>query len=127
MRSRWIYTSMWMGMDKSIPASHWFGTAETNPFGIYNFNDLTAGIYLVDVAEGDPNLPIDGFGNPYRLTTGNDPLQVDLADGEVYLSVDFGFADGRYCRRYNLAGPERGWCAEWWGIRHRRRGGQFIY
>lgn len=69
-------------------------TTQTNVLGIYIFSDLSAGNYIVDVAEHDPDLPADGYGNPYILTTGNDPLAVALADGETYLSADFGFSAG---------------------------------
>lgn len=69
-------------------------TAQTNGFGNYTFNDLSVGNYIVDVAEHDPDLPVDGYGNPYILTTGNDPLAVALADGAIYLNADFGFSAG---------------------------------
>ncbi len=69
-----------------------FGTADDVLFpsettaadGSYDFTNLPAGLYRVDV--DDTTLP-SGFGP----TTGNDPLDVTLSAGEDYNGADFGY------------------------------------
>ncbi|UCD25342.1 MAG: DUF11 domain-containing protein, partial [Gemmatimonadota bacterium] len=69
-------------------------TATTDLSGNYLFENLPAGDYLVDVDTGDSDLPADGYGNPYILSTNNDPHIVGLTDGQVYALADFGFTAG---------------------------------
>lgn len=69
-------------------------TASTNASGNYLFTNLAAGRYLVDVDTADTDLPNDGYGNDYVLTTANDPKLVILSAGQSYLDADFGFAPG---------------------------------
>lgn len=59
--------------------------------GGYTFANLPAGSYLVDVDTLDADIPLDGNGVRYGLSTGNDPLPVSLAEGETYVDADFGF------------------------------------
>jgi uncharacterized repeat protein (TIGR01451 family) len=56
----------------------------TQANGSYLFTGLPAGDYCVDVR--DDTVP---FG--YVLSTGNDPMTVTLAQGEVYDDADFGY------------------------------------
>ncbi len=59
--------------------------------GFYMFSGLASGVYWVDVDTGDLDLPTDIDGNPYILSTGNDPISVTLPTS-VYTDVyDFGF------------------------------------
>ena len=53
--------------------------------GIYDFTNLAAGTYLVDVDETSALLV--GFG----LTGGTDPMPVSITAGEDYNAADFGF------------------------------------
>ena len=70
-------------------------TATTDADGVYLFEYLPAGGYLVDVDTTDGDLPTDD-GNRYVLTTNNDPLSVTLVTAQNYLDADFGFtAPGR--------------------------------
>ena len=69
-------------------------TTSTDASGNYLFANLAAGRYLVDVDTADTDLPNDGYGNDYVLTTANDPELVILAINETYLEADFGFAPG---------------------------------
>ncbi len=70
-------------------------TVETNSDGGYLFRDLPAGNYLVDVDAADADLPTDGNGDQYILSTANDPQQVTLATAnDVFLDADFGFTPG---------------------------------
>jgi hypothetical protein len=69
-------------------------TATTNISGTYLFSYLPAGDYLVDVDTSDSDLPLDSYGNPYVLSTENDPHAVTLADGQDYKDADFGFTAG---------------------------------
>ena len=52
--------------------------------GDYDFNNLSAGPYCVDV--DDSTLPA-----PYDPTTNNEPLTVQLADGQDFNVADFGY------------------------------------
>lgn len=65
--------------------------ASTDASGNYQFDFLAAGNYLVVVDESDPQLPVDGNGDPYILSTGNNPLVVTLIASQTYLDADFGF------------------------------------
>ena len=56
--------------------------------GNYLFDNVNAGDYLVVVS--DVNDVLDGL----NLTGGEDPLPVQLEDGEVFLDADFGYAAG---------------------------------
>ncbi|MHC4402496.1 MAG: InlB B-repeat-containing protein [Planctomycetota bacterium] len=58
----------------------------TNVGGLYEFFDLNAGVYWVDVDETSETLT--GFA----LTAGPDPLLLDLAAGQAYDQASFGFA-----------------------------------
>ena len=69
-------------------------TTETNLDGNYQFVDLAAGSYLVDVDTTDTSLPTDGNGDPYVLTTGNDPLAVTVTATQSFVDADFGFGIG---------------------------------
>lgn len=69
----------------------------TDANGWYLFADLPAGTYFVDVDERDEDMPTDAAGRTWIQTmlTGenkHDPHRIVLADGEVYLQADFGFA-----------------------------------
>jgi hypothetical protein len=66
----------------------------TDPLGYYQFTGLPAGDYLVIVDTADGDLPTDGDGHPYVLSTHNDPHPVTLAAGESYQDADFGFTIG---------------------------------
>jgi uncharacterized repeat protein (TIGR01451 family) len=66
-------------------------TATTGADGDYLFEYLAAGYYLVIVDTIDSDLPTDGYGAFYYLTTGNDPHPVTLATAQNYLDADFGF------------------------------------
>ena len=57
----------------------------TNGGGAYDFANLVAGTYLVDVDEA--SAPLVGFS----LTGGTDPLPVSITAGEDYNAADFGF------------------------------------
>ena len=63
---------------------------ETNANGYYLFDDLDAGVYVVDVNVFDADMP-----DQYVCTTNNDPLTVHLGEGEDYLDADFGFMASR--------------------------------
>lgn len=69
-------------------------TTVTDADGMYLFDLLIAGNYLVDVDQTDTDIPVDGFGNRMVETTGVDPRAVNLTAGETDLTVDFGFAPG---------------------------------
>lgn len=69
-------------------------TDTTDASGLYLFEYLPAGNYLVDVDTSDPDLPADAFGNLYQLSTNNDPQPVALASGQDYTDADFGFSAG---------------------------------
>lgn len=73
-------------------------TMDTDATGFYEFHGLYADgalDYWVVVDESDGDLPLDGNGQPYILSTENNPLLVtDLAVGEVYSDADFGFTPG---------------------------------
>ncbi|PIQ62061.1 MAG: hypothetical protein COV99_07280, partial [Bacteroidetes bacterium CG12_big_fil_rev_8_21_14_0_65_60_17] len=56
----------------------------TQPNGAYSFTGLPAGDYCVDVR--DDTVP---FG--FVLTTGNDPMTVNLSSGEQFDDADFGY------------------------------------
>lgn len=76
------------GVDAMIAAT------STITDGYYLFDDLPAGNYLVDVDTADADLPTDGYGEPFVLSTDNDLLAVTLAVAEAYLDADFGFTAG---------------------------------
>ncbi len=69
-------------------------TTPTDSSGNYLFTGLPAGDYLVDVDTTDADLPTDGYGNRYVLSTDNDPHAVTLAAGQEYLDADWGFTTG---------------------------------
>ena len=76
-------------------------TTSTDADGNYLFTGLYVGTasnparYLVDVDTTDPDLPLDGSGNRYILSTGNDPKLVTLTPtNKTYLDADFGFTPG---------------------------------
>ena len=69
-------------------------TTVTASGGLYDFPNLPAGNYLVDVDTTDPQLPTDGNGDRYVLSTSNDPHPVSLSNGEDYNDADFGFSPG---------------------------------
>ena len=66
----------------------------TNSSGLYSFTGLPAGNYLVDVDTDDDDLPNDGNGNDYVLSSNNDPHDVALTTGQSYTTADFGFTAG---------------------------------
>jgi hypothetical protein len=65
-------------------------TTTTGSDGEYLFEYLSAGNYLVIVDTGDDDLPTDGFGERYYLTTDN-PHPVTLVTSQDYEDADFGF------------------------------------
>ncbi|MEW5868418.1 MAG: SdrD B-like domain-containing protein [Chloroflexota bacterium] len=86
---------------------HLVGSTATDSNGHYLFSRLPAGNYLVDVDQLDSDLPLDGSGNRYVLSTDeipastntlngpdNDPLDVTLSSGQNYTDADFGFTAG---------------------------------
>jgi hypothetical protein len=58
----------------------------TDENGLYLFEDLQPGTYIVDVNSNDEDMP-----PLYYCTTGNDPMTVVLGTGEHYRDADFGF------------------------------------
>lgn len=60
-------------------------TTSTDPNGIYRFDNLPPGDYVVFVNTSDPDMP-----PAYSNTTPN-PLGVSLGAGETYNDADFGF------------------------------------
>jgi uncharacterized repeat protein (TIGR01451 family) len=58
------------------------GTQTTNGGGIYRFNGVLAGNYIVDVVNGTVPAGL-------VLTTANDPMAIALAGGECRLTADF--------------------------------------
>ncbi len=62
-------------------------TETTDANGAYLFTGLAAGQYEVDLVEG--TLP--GGGGAFALTTGNEPLVVNLGLDEDFLTADFGY------------------------------------
>ena len=66
----------------------------TDGDGGYHFYNLPAGDYLVDIDSNDPQIPIDAFGDAFVLSTGTDPYDVPLTDGQNFEDADFGFAPG---------------------------------
>jgi uncharacterized repeat protein (TIGR01451 family) len=63
--------------------------------GLYTGTDLNPARYLVDVDTTDPQLPLDGSGQRYILSTNNDPHLVMLTlAGPTYVDADFGFTPG---------------------------------
>ena len=69
-------------------------TTNTDVDGQYNFTGLPAGRFLVDVDQQDIDLPVDGNGDRYVVTSGNDPALVVLTAGQQRLDIDFGFGVG---------------------------------
>ncbi len=71
-------------------------TTFTDATGFYQFPSLLpAGSYIVFVDTTDTDLPTDGFGNLYVLTTSDtDPYTVTLAGAEIHEDADFGFGTG---------------------------------
>ncbi len=59
-------------------------TTTTDVEGWYLFDDLAAGDYIVAV---DPETIPDG----YSLTTGNEPMHIELAEEQDFLDADFGY------------------------------------
>ena len=57
----------------------------TDSMGLYLFTSLASGSYIVDV--DDATLPAR-----VRLTTGNDPMNIELKAGEQRTDADFGYA-----------------------------------
>ncbi len=78
------------GVDALIATTTTSDGTDGNPVGYYLFTGLPADNYLLDVDTNDADLPTLG-GQPYGLSTNNDPHQVDLASGQTYLLADFGF------------------------------------
>ncbi len=56
--------------------------------GNYAFSNLPAWRYIVDVTQSTVPLP-----TPFRLTTGNLPLNLDLLPGQSVTTADFGFQE----------------------------------
>jgi len=72
-------------------------TTTTDSGGNYIFENLPYGTghhYLVDVNTADTDLPLDGYGQRYVLSTNNDPHPVHLTDSDPYEDADFGFSAG---------------------------------
>ncbi|MBN1542220.1 T9SS type A sorting domain-containing protein [candidate division KSB1 bacterium] len=67
-----------------LRAGERIATAVTDENGYYLFPDLPAGVYVVDVDE--TTIPAD-----YELTTDNEPMTVDLAEGQHFPDADFGY------------------------------------
>jgi hypothetical protein len=83
------------------PADALLKTTSTDANGNYLFSGLYVGTalnparYLVDVDTADPQLPTDGSGHPYVLSTNNDPHLVTLTPASpTYSNADFGFTPG---------------------------------
>ncbi|MCB1052672.1 MAG: hypothetical protein KDC71_18875 [Acidobacteria bacterium] len=62
-------------------------TTTTDGSGAYGFTNLPTGTYTIQI---DPSSLPSG----YMVTTGNLPLTINLAAGEVYTTADFGFCMG---------------------------------
>jgi hypothetical protein len=60
-------------------------TQTTAEGGSYQFSNLSAGDYILQVTD------TDGVLSDYALTTDNNPLAVHLREGEVYSEADFGY------------------------------------
>ena len=61
-------------------------TEVTNWHGLYMFTGLEPGVYIVDVDGSDEDMPED-----YVCTTHNEPMTVNLSEGEDFLDADFGY------------------------------------
>ncbi len=59
-------------------------TTTTDANGVYTFNNLPAGTYVVDVVETDPDVPAS-------LAPSRDPIAVTLGVAETKTDVDFPF------------------------------------
>jgi uncharacterized repeat protein (TIGR01451 family) len=68
------------------PEDDLIATTSTDDNGNYDFTDVAAGNWIVDVDETDPDLPSGA-----TLTTDNDPLSVTVTWGQDYNGADFGF------------------------------------
>ena len=62
-----------------------FGVLTTDANGIYLYTDLPPDKYVVDVTDEHHVLAF------YTLTTGNDPMPVDVSGGTNFLDADFGY------------------------------------
>ena len=72
-------------------------TTTTDANGNYEFTNLPYGpdrYYWVTVDITDTDIPTDTYGNPYVLSTNNNPLLVHLTSSDPYLDADFGFTAG---------------------------------
>jgi len=58
----------------------------TDVDGMYLFEELEPGVYIVDVYAADDDMPWN-----YVCTTNNDPMRVELIQGQDFLDADFGF------------------------------------
>ena len=79
------------GDDALVNSMSTYMSTTTTIAGSYLFRDLAAGNYWVDVETGDPDLPTDGDGYAYILSTDNDPMSVTLPTGVFTDVYDFGF------------------------------------
>ncbi|HEY1099261.1 MAG TPA: SdrD B-like domain-containing protein, partial [Myxococcota bacterium] len=66
-------------------------TQTTDSNGNYSFGNLLKGLYRVDVIDSTVTLNDAGDPTGLVLTTGNDPLDVNLANGQDYTTADFGY------------------------------------
>ncbi len=87
----WLYeNSNGGGLDASDAL---IATTETDADGLYLFDGLPAGDYIVVVDTADGQLPTGSNGLTYVLSTANSPLTVNLPTATTdYTSADFGFA-----------------------------------
>ena len=70
-------------------------TTSTDTNGNYLFTSLSAGSYVVDVVESDPQFPVGlvlvSGGSPVTTSPANGVWQVDPANGQTILTADFGY------------------------------------
>jgi len=65
--------------------SNLIATDTTDSNGLYIFANLAAGKYTVKINQSD-------LEEGLHLTTANQPLEINLASGQIYLDADFGYS-----------------------------------
>jgi hypothetical protein len=79
-------------------------TTTTGADGIYMFTNLVPGNYSVKVVES--SLPAPGAGNGWVRTFGTNPHALALANGQSYLTADFGYFKAMPCADLTKTGPD---------------------